>query len=117
VAGHVDGTGKIKTVKPVGESREIWISAADHLIKYIVEKGSVAVDGVSLTVNQVKPDSFSVNVIPYTQDVTILDNAKSGDVVNIECDIIGKYVEKFVSSSNRNNRDNRLKELMQDFEK
>lgn len=117
VTGHIDGTGKIKTVKPVGESKEIWISVAAHLIKYIVEKGSVAVDGVSLTVNQVRPDSFSVNIIPYTQDVTILENAKSGDVVNIECDIIGKYVEKFVSSSNSKNRENRLKELMQDFEK
>ena len=117
VTGHVDGTGKIKTVKPVGESREIWISVSDNLIKYLVEKGSVAVDGVSLTVNQVKKNSFSVNIIPYTQDVTILEKAKAGDLVNIECDIIGKYVEKFVYTLNSSERDGKLKELLKDFEK
>jgi len=117
VTGHVDGTGKIASITPVGDSKEIWISVPDNLIKYIVVKGSVAVDGVSLTVNEVKPDLFSVNIIRYTQDVTILEKAKVGDVVNIECDIIGKYVERFVSIGKDSDKDKRLKELLKNFEK
>ena len=117
VTGHVDGTAKIASVVPVGDSKEIWISVADNLIKYIVEKGSVAVDGVSLTINEVKPDSFSVNIIRYTQDVTILENAKAGDVVNIECDIIGKYVERFVSIGKDSDKDKRLRGLLENFGK
>lgn len=116
VTGHVDGTGKIMSVAPAGDSREVWINVPDNLIRYIVEKGSVAVDGVSLTVNRVNSDSFSVNIIPYTQDVTILQKSKTGDVVNIECDIIGKYVEKFVSLSNPD-KDARIRELLENLEK
>jgi len=117
VTGHVDGTGKIASITPVGDSKEIWISVADNLIKYIVEKGSVAVDGVSLTVNEVKPDLFSVNIIRYTQDVTNLEKARAGDVVNIECDIIGKYVERFVSIGKDNDKDKRLRGLLENFGK
>jgi riboflavin synthase len=117
VTGHVDGTAKIASVTPVGDSVEMWISVPGNLIKYIVEKGSVAVDGVSLTVNKVKSDSFSVNIIPYTRDVTILENAKAGDIVNIECDIIGKYVEKFVTQSNYLDKDKRLRGLLENFGK
>ncbi len=90
---------------------------ADNLIKYIVEKGSVAVDGVSLTVNEVKQNSFSVNIIRYTQDVTNLEKAKAGDVVNIECDIIGKYVERFVSIEKDSDKDKRLRGLLENFGK
>lgn len=117
VTGHVDGTGKIASITPVGDSKEIWISVADNLIKYIVAKGSVAVDGVSLTVNEVKQNSFSVNIIRYTQDVTILEKAKAGDVVNIECDIIGKYVERFVSIEKDSDKDKRLRGLLENFGK
>lgn len=117
VTGHVDGTGKIASITPVGDSKEIWIALPDSLIKYIVEKGSVAVDGVSLTVNRVKPDSFSVNIIPFTQDVTILQSAKAGNVVNIECDIIGKYVERFISVEKDGDKDKRLKGLLENFGK
>lgn len=117
VTGHVDGTGKIASITPVGDSKEIWIALPDSLIKYIVEKGSVAVDGVSLTVNNVKPDSFSVNIIPFTQDVTILQSAKAGNLVNIECDIIGKYVERFVSIEKDGEKDKRLKGLLENFGK
>ena len=117
VTGHVDGTGKIASVVPIGDSKEIWISVADNLIKYIVGKGSVAVDGVSLTVNEVKQDLFSVNIIRYTQDVTNLEKAKAGDVVNIECDIIGKYVERFVSIEKDSDKDKRLRGLLENFGK
>lgn len=117
VTGHVDGTGKIVSITPVGDSLEIWISVPEHLIKYIVGKGSVAVDGVSLTVNEVKAESFSVNIIRYTQDVTILNKAIPGDIVNIECDIIGKYVEKFVmQAQSKSGKDKRLEELLKGFE-
>jgi len=117
VSGHVDGTGIIASVVPVGDSREIWITLSNDLIRYVVEKGSIAVDGISLTVNKVKSDSFSVNIIPYTQDVTILENAKAGSIVNIECDIIGKYVEKFISLGKVSDKDKRLRGLLENFGK
>ncbi len=96
VNGHVDGIGKITSIEQKGESKEVWVTLIPELSRYVVEKGSIAVDGVSLTVNRVDGDKFSVNIIPYTQDVTIFGGMKKGDSVNIECDIIGKYVEKFV---------------------
>jgi riboflavin synthase len=96
VNGHVDGIGKITSIEQKGESKEVWVTLIPELSRYVVEKGSIAVDGVSLTVNRVDGDKFSVNIILYTQDVTIFGDMKTGDSVNIECDIIGKYVEKFV---------------------
>ena len=96
VNGHVDGVGKVKSKTKQGESIEFRFSAPKGLSKYIVEKGSVAIDGVSLTVNLVKGSEFVVNIIPYTQEATTLGGLRKGSLVNIECDIIGKYVEKFV---------------------
>ncbi|MGB7291224.1 MAG: riboflavin synthase [Thermodesulfobacteriota bacterium] len=96
VNGHVDGIGRIISIEKKGESKEIWVTLIPELSRYVVEKGSIAIDGVSLTVNRVDGDKFSVNIIPYTQDVTIFGDMITGDLVNIECDIIGKYVEKFV---------------------
>lgn len=97
VNGHVDGVGRALSKKKHGDSIEFRFSVPDALAKYIVQKGSVAVDGVSLTVNEVKGSDFSVNIIPYTLEETISGALKAGDDVNIECDIIGKYVEKFVT--------------------
>ena len=97
VNGHVDGVGKVKSIKKLGDSHIFRFSLPKALAKYIVEKGSVAVDGVSLTVNEVKGKEFTVNIIPYTLNETIFGGLKKGDSVNIECDIIGKYVEKFVT--------------------
>lgn len=96
VNGHVDGIGKVESIEKRGKSIEIWFSLPEELSRYVVEKGSIAVDGVSLTINAVNGNRFSVNIIPYTQDATIFAELRSGDLVNIECDIIGKYVEKFV---------------------
>lgn len=96
VNGHVDGIGKVNSMQKRGKSIEIWFSLPRGLSTYVVEKGSIAVDGVSLTVNAVKGDRFSVNIIPYTQEATIFGKMKLGNTVNIECDIIGKYIEKFV---------------------
>ncbi len=99
VNGHVDGVGKVSSKTKKGESMEFKFSAPRALAKYIVNKGSVAVDGVSLTVNAVKGTEFVVNIIPYTQQATTFGALRKGSIVNIECDIIGKYVEKFVKGT------------------
>ena len=98
VTGHIDGTAKVLEVKPVGESIEFWFELPGDLIKYFISKGSVAVDGISLTVNEVIDDKFSVNIIPHTQVETNIAKLNVGDEVNIECDILGKYVEKLLKS-------------------
>ena len=96
VSGHIDGTGKL--VEKVQEENAVWlsISAPSHILRYVVEKGSVAIDGVSLTVAAVSAQGFQVSVIPHTKQETILLQKKPGDVFNLECDIIGKYVERFL---------------------
>ncbi len=100
VTGHVDGVGVVRSIAAVGESRVFSFSIPALLSKYVVRKGSVAVDGVSLTVNSVKGTEFSVNIIPYTLRETVFSEFRSGRKVNIECDIIGKYVEKMLSGIN-----------------
>jgi len=100
VNGHIDGVGKVKSRAKQGESYEFTFSVPKNLSKYIVEKGSVAIDGVSLTVNAVKGDNFVVNIIPFTQKATTFGQLRKGSSVNIECDIIGKYVEKFLMGKN-----------------
>ena len=97
VSGHIDGIGKIENIKP--EDNAIWftISTTKDLSKYIVKKGSIAIDGISLTVAEVKGDIFKVSIIPHTAKETILSIKKSGDVVNLECDIVGKYIEKLIN--------------------
>lgn len=96
VSGHVDGTGRIVEVKK--DDNAIWytIHAAPQLIRYIVEKGSVTIDGISLTVAKVAEDNFSISAIPHTVSQTVLKDRKVGAVVNLETDIIGKYVEKLL---------------------
>ena len=97
VSGHIDGIGKIENIKP--EDNAIWftISTTKDLSKYIVKKGSIAIDGISLTVAEVKGDIFKVSIIPHTAKETILSIKKSGDIVNLECDIVGKYIEKLIN--------------------
>ncbi|AZV57155.1 riboflavin synthase [Clostridium sp. AWRP] len=96
VSGHIDGTGKIVDVREEDISTWIDIEASSDLFRYIVRKGSVTIDGVSLTVAELNKNCFSVSLIPHTKMETILDYKKIGDLVNIECDLIGKYVEKMV---------------------
>jgi len=97
VTGHIDGIAHIEEIKPVGESIEFYFKVPDGLKKYFISKGSVAVDGISLTVNEVKDNIFSVNIIPHTQVETIIAKLDVGDEVNIECDILGKYVDKLIN--------------------
>ncbi len=97
VSGHIDGTGKI--IKIEKDDNAIWytIAVKDNLMKYIVEKGSIAIDGISLTIAKVTVDNFSVSIIPHTVQETILSHRSDGDIVNIENDVIGKYVEKLMT--------------------
>ena len=98
VTGHVDAIAEVYEVKLMGESIEFWFKVPDELKKYFIKKGSVAVDGISLTVNEVVDDSFSVNIIPHTQIETTITELGVGHTVNIECDILGKYVEKLLKA-------------------
>lgn len=97
VSGHVDGVGKVKSKQKRGGSVEFRFTAPEQIMKYIVEKGSVAIDGVSLTVNTVEGGEFTVNIIPYTLAETTFGALRAGKPVNIECDMIGKYVEKLMT--------------------
>lgn len=96
VSGHIDGTGKIKSMRQDGNAVWFEIGAARDILDGIVEKGSIAVDGISLTVALVSADSFKVSIIPHTLQETVLGHRKIGDVVNLENDVIGKYVKKFM---------------------
>jgi riboflavin synthase len=95
VTGHVDGIGKVTAKRPVGNALLFSFAVSEALSRYIVEKGSVAVDGISLTVNVCHAKGFEISMIPHTAQVTTLGLKKIGEEVNIETDIIGKYVERF----------------------
>jgi riboflavin synthase len=103
VSGHVDGLGEVTHFAPVGESHELRILASSDIGKYLAYKGSVTVNGVSLTVNTVndRPDGceFSINLIPHTVEVTTLRHLKAGAKVNLEIDLIARYVERILSVS------------------
>lgn len=94
VTGHVDEQGRVVALRPEGRSLEMTFQISDRSIRYVVEKGSVAVDGVSLTVNHVRGSRFTVMIIDYTAAHTLLAGRKVGDAVNIETDIVGKYIER-----------------------
>jgi riboflavin synthase len=94
VQGHVDGTGTVEEVGEDGFARVVRIAAAPELLRYVVEKGSIAVDGVSLTVSAVDEDGFEVSLIPETLERTTLGSAAPGRTVNLEVDVLAKYVEK-----------------------
>ena len=96
VSGHIDGTGRIIRTRDDGIAVWYTIAAESEILKYIVIKGSVAIDGISLTVADRGADWFSVSVIPHTAKVTILGEKSPGDIVNLEVDIIGKYVEQLM---------------------
>ncbi|WP_437130963.1 riboflavin synthase [Peptostreptococcus russellii] len=97
VSGHIDGTGEIINIK--NDDNAIWytISAKDKIMKYIIEKGSITIDGISLTVANLSESDFSVSIIPHTQEETILKTKKIGDIVNLENDCIAKYVESLLN--------------------
>ena len=94
VQGHVDGVGRVEEIKDSGAAKEFKIRSPESLSRYLVKKGSIAVDGVSLTINQCTGNFFEVMIIPHTQIRTTFQELKVGSHVNLEVDIIGKYVEK-----------------------
>jgi riboflavin synthase len=98
VQGHVDGVGRIEYVGDSGDGRRVVISAPPELLRYVVDKGSVTVDGVSLTVSGATPSSFEVALVPHTLEVTTLGAAEPGREVNIEVDVLAKYVERLVAA-------------------
>lgn len=102
VSGHIDGTGIIKEIRKDGNSVWYKIKTSEKILRYIIEKGSIAIDGISLTVAKVTATDFSVSIIPHTREQTILKEKKVNDLVNLENDIIGKYVESLFQPERRN---------------
>jgi riboflavin synthase len=100
VSGHIDGTGILSRKTREGEFYHFTFSASPEIMRYVIEKGSIAVDGISLTVNQCRDKDFTVTIIPFTLNHTNLGERKVGERVNLEVDLIGKYVEKFVGLKN-----------------
>lgn len=100
VSGHIDGTGIVRHRKSLSNAIIITIGVPESLSRYMIQKGSVAVDGISLTINECTRDSFSVSIIPHTAKLTTVGFKKVGEPVNIETDMIGKYVERFVTQKN-----------------
>jgi riboflavin synthase len=96
VQGHVDGVGRVAAADAEGESRRVWIEAPPEILRYCVEKGSIAVDGVALTITALRDDAFEVALVPHTLAVTTLSDLQPGDRVNLEVDVLAKYVERLV---------------------
>lgn len=106
VSGHIDGIGIIKQREKMGNAVIVTITVPEALSRYMIHKGSVAVDGISLTINACEPKSVSVSIIPHTTEMTTIGLKQAGDPVNIETDMIGKYVERFTrgDSTHRNEK-------------
>jgi riboflavin synthase len=98
VQGHVDAVGRVRSVTPEGESCRVWFDAPDKIVRYCLEKGSIAVDGVSLTVASLDDDGFEVALIPHTLEVTTLGSLEPGAEVNLEVDVLAKVVERLVAA-------------------
>lgn len=96
VSGHVDGVGEVVSIQPIERWLEVWIKAPDNLAKYLAEKGSITVDGVSLTVNEVDGAKFMLTLIPHTLQETIIGTYKTGTKINLEVDLIARYLERLM---------------------
>ncbi|MGL4206580.1 MAG: riboflavin synthase [Aeromonadaceae bacterium] len=96
VSGHVDGVGKVVAIKPLGRAMEYWVEAPRELARYIAEKGSITVDGISLTVNSVEGARFRLTIVPHTSGETTVGEWKVGSRVNLEVDVIARYLERLV---------------------
>ncbi|RCS72751.1 riboflavin synthase [Vibrio casei] len=97
VSGHIDDVGTIVDRQPVGRAMEYWIEVPSHLSRYIAEKGSVTIDGISLTVNDVRKDSFKITIVPHTSQETTVDSFVVGHKVNLEVDVIARYLERLIT--------------------
>jgi riboflavin synthase len=97
VQGHVDGVGRVRSVEPEGEGRLVRFDAPPEVLRYCVEKGSITVDGVSLTVTEIDDTTFAVALVPHTLAETTLGALEPGDEVNLEADVLAKYVERLLA--------------------
>ncbi|MDD3731477.1 MAG: riboflavin synthase [candidate division Zixibacteria bacterium] len=102
VSGHIDDTGVVDYLKPLGESWELAVNFSPEYDIYVVEKGSIALNGLSLTVNRCRPGWLTVNLIPHTVNVTTVGGLRTGDRINMEFDLIGKYIARFISRGKKN---------------
>jgi len=116
VSGHVDGVGRIKNKRTMGNAIIISIRVPEPLLRYMIQKGSVAVDGISLTINELHPDGFEVSIIPHTAGLTTIGFKRTGECVNIETDMLGKYVERFISVKPASNTGDSAKGSVIDME-
>ncbi len=98
VQGHVDAVGRVRLVTPEGDGRRVWVDAPEMVVRYCIEKGSIAVDGASLTIAAFDDDGFEVALIPHTLAVTTLGSLEAGDEVNLEADVLGKVVERLLTA-------------------
>lgn len=117
VSGHIDGTGEINSITREGNAIWISIKSKSEILRYIVYKGSIAIDGISLTVAYVDEEKFKVSIIPHTGEETTLLSKNIGDTVNLECDVIGKYVEKMLGIKSeiiKNSNDNINENFLRD---
>lgn len=114
VQGHVDCVGYITSITPLGKHTELEVEIPPQYSDYVIEKGSIAIDGISLTVNYIKNSTVKLNIIPHTMENTNLKFRKTGDVVNLEFDILGKYVVDTMSKYGFS-RDNKLKNLLDNW--
>lgn len=114
VQGHVNSTGKVTSIKPLGKNYEISFKAPKDLFKYMIPEGSIAIDGISLTISKVTKNEFSVSIIPHTYENTIIHTKKIGDSINIEVDMMAKYLENFLNF--RSNSDNSKTDLKSWYE-
>jgi len=96
VQGHVDAVGTVRSVEPEGEGRRLWLDVPAEVLRYLVEKGSITVDGVSLTVANLDDEGFAVALVQHTLEVTTLGGLDAGDTVNVETDVLAKYVERLL---------------------
>ena len=101
VQGHVDGVGRVRELRRTGDAAELVVEPPPALERYLVAKGSIAVDGISLTVAELRDGAFTVALIPYTLEATNLRDARAGDLVNLEVDVIAKYVERLLAARGR----------------
>jgi len=104
VSGHIDGIGTVALKQNIGNAIIVAFKVPEFISHYMIQKGSVAVDGISLTINNCGHDSFDVSIIPHTAKLTTIGFKKTGDLVNIEADMIGKYVERFVGDKRHNEK-------------
>jgi riboflavin synthase len=98
VQGHVDAVGRVRSVTPEGDGRRVWVDAPEAVVRYCIEKGSIAVDGASLTVAAFDDEGFEVALIPHTLAVTTLGRLEPGNEVNLEADVLGKVVERLLAA-------------------